>query len=328
MCDRQGGDPVGGGEAAAARHDFSRGAEPSSLRPDNKPITVPLRRYHRKPKWNMPMFQHRQIKNESGAKYKVRERAGRSNTPPLLFVHGFGCSQKVWEPVLRELGETRPTILFDLPGHGEAAPEAFEPASHATLDGFADDVLAVAEAFAPSEGLVVVAHSVGCNLAWRAAIRRPEMFRTLLLLGPSPRFLRDEGYDSGFGPEDIEEVLRLLETNPAAFARSLSLLVAGSEGGAASWLEGSFCSVDPVCASLFARATFLCDDREMLSLVPTPCVVMQHGEDALVPRHVGELLVRRLPKAELVVLAAKGHAAHLTAPALVADAIRSASGVA
>ena len=258
--------------------------------------------------------------------YRATERHGAGGGPPILFVHGFGCSQKVWDPVLQELGETRSAILFDLPGHGEAAPEAFDPARHATLDGYADDVLAVAKAFAPPERLVVVAHSVGCNLAWRAAIRQPEMFQTLILLAPSPRFLRDEGYDSGFGPEDIEEILRLLETNPTAFARSLSVLVAGAEGGAASWLERSFCSVNPVCASLFARATFLCDDRDLLSQVSTPCVVLQHGDDALVPRHVAELLVERLPRAELVVLSTKGHAAHLTAPALVADVIRSAVG--
>lgn len=258
--------------------------------------------------------------------YCVTKRHGAQDGLPLLFVHGFGCSQKVWEPVLRELGPTQSAILFDLPGHGEAAREAFDPARHATLDGFADDVVTVAEAVAPPERLVVVAHSVGCNLAWRAAIRRPDMFRTLVLLGPSPRFLRDQGYDSGFGPEDIEEILRLLETNPTAFARSLSVLVAGEDGNAASWLEGSFCAIDPVCASLFARATFLCDDRHLLGDVPTPCVVMQHGEDPLVPRHVGELLVERLPQARLVVLSAKGHAAHLTAPALVAEVIRSAGG--
>lgn len=254
--------------------------------------------------------------------YHVTVRNGQGRREPLLFIHGYGCSQRVWEPLLCELAGEWPSILFDLPGHGEAHPSVFDPLRHATLDGFADDILAVCDAVPSSRPLAVVAHSVGCNLAMRVAIRRPELFSFLFLLGPSPCFLRNDDYDGGFGPGDIDEILRLLEVNPALFAHNLSVLVAGAEGSAASWLEGSFCSVDPLCASLFARATFLCDDRDLLDRVRTPAIVLQHAEDALVPVAAGRFMVERMPDAKLMLLPAKGHAAHLTAPDQVTAAIR------
>ena len=44
------------------------------------------------------------------------------NTParPIVLLHGWGLSSKVWAPLQAHLGPN--TFTLDLPGHGKAAP--------------------------------------------------------------------------------------------------------------------------------------------------------------------------------------------------------------
>jgi sigma-B regulation protein RsbQ len=53
-----------------------------------------------------------------------------------------------------------------------------------------------------------------------------------------------------------------------------------------------------------------------------PTLVLQHAHDALAPRAVGQWLLAHLPNARLEVLDVPGHCAHISHPALVAEAIR------
>ena len=46
-----------------------------------------------------------------------------------------------------------------------------------------------------------------------AAARAPERFGKLVLVGPSPRYIDDEGYRGGFSRADIEELLESMDAN-------------------------------------------------------------------------------------------------------------------
>src|SRR5438445_8578357 len=62
--------------------------------------------------------------------------------PPLLLVHGLGGLASNWRLVAPALAEERRVVVPELPGHGGSG-RLDGPAS---LDPFADTVLAVAEA--------------------------------------------------------------------------------------------------------------------------------------------------------------------------------------
>jgi sigma-B regulation protein RsbQ len=79
-------------------------------------------------------------------------------------------------------------------------------------------------------------------------------------------------------------------------------------------LTESFCSTDPVVANQFARATFFSDNREDLSKLKTPSLILQCSEDIIAPLEVGNYLHRNLRGSTLKVLKAKGHCPHMSEP--------------
>ena len=112
--------------------------------------------------------------------------------------------------------------------------------------------------------------------------------------------------------------LTVVTSNIAHFAG----LVAGGAAKVGDWLAGSFCAVEPDCLHVFARATFLVDDRHLLPRVDRPCLILSNSADALVPPAARECLSALIPQATGRTLDIGGHAAHLTHPFLVAEQVR------
>lgn len=246
-----------------------------------------------------------------------------ADTPPLVFAHGYGCDQTLWHSVVAQLPQWD-RWLFDWPGAGRAEPAAYDPLRHASLEGYADDLLALLEAIGTGEA-TVVAHSVAASIAMLAAVRRPERFRRLILVTPSPCFLRDAPhYDGGFDRVTLDGMLEQLVQGVEAWSVAMAPVVMGQpdrpELGEA--LAAKFCRQDPSIAARWARATFLSDVRPAVTRLAMPVDVLQTQGDALVPQTVGPWMADQLPRGRLWALAATGHCPHVSAPDEVAATIR------
>ena len=106
---------------------------------------------------------------------------------------------------------------------------------------------------------------------------------------------------------------------------------AGDHGSARSarTLRGahrSFCRTDPAFARVFARTTFLSDNRADLARVSLPTLVIECAHDTLAPREVGTYVQQRIDGSELVTLDANGHCPQLSAPDVTAQAIAAFAG--
>jgi sigma-B regulation protein RsbQ len=77
----------------------------------------------------------------------------------LMVAHGFGCAQSMWRFVAPAFEDRFQTLLFDHAGAGGADPAAYDPVRHASLQGYADDVVEIARA-ANVTGGIFVGHSV------------------------------------------------------------------------------------------------------------------------------------------------------------------------
>jgi sigma-B regulation protein RsbQ len=245
--------------------------------------------------------------------------------PVLLYAHGFGCNQTMWNRVTPAFQKTHKQILFDYVGSGKSDVAAFDPLRYSTLQGYAQDVLDVCDALELSSGVTFVGHSVSSSVGLLASIERPELFDRLILVGPSPCFLNHPPeYSGGFAREDLEGLLSLMEQNYVGWANYLAPVVMGNPLGTplTGELSDSFCSTDPVTAGVFARATFFADSRADLPKVSRPCLILQHRNDALAPLSVGDYLHAHLKGSTLKVLDVTGHCGHMTNPALVIDAMR------
>jgi sigma-B regulation protein RsbQ len=86
-------------------------------------------------------------------------------------------------------------------------------------------------------------------------------------------------------------------------------------------LTDSFCRTDPAIARVFARATFLSDNRADLPHVRVPTLVIECSQDVIAPRGVGAFVHAKIPNSQLVTLDASGHCPQLSDPAATAAAI-------
>ncbi len=249
-----------------------------------------------------------------------------NNGPVLLYAHGFGCNQTMWNQVTPYFESTHRQVLFDYVGSGKSDLASFDAKRYSSLQGYAQDVLDVCDALGLSNGVTFVGHSVSCSVGLLASIARPELFDRLVLLGPSPCFLNHPpDYLGGFEREDLEALLSLMDQNYIGWANYLAPVVSGeTEAGALTGkLSDSFCSTDPTVASVFAQTTFFSDNRADLPLVLRPCLILQHREDALAPLGVGEYMHANLQGSTLKVLDVIGHCGHMSQPFLVAEAMRN-----
>ena len=242
----------------------------------------------------------------------------------MMFAHGYGCDQNMWRLVTPAFEDDYKIVLFDYVGAGESDLAAFDGDKYATLDGYATDVLEICAELDLRE-VVFVGHSVSAMIGVLAANREPERFSQLVLVGPSPYYLNDGEYRGGFGKRDIEELLEFLDCNPLGWSAAMAPVIMGNpeRPELAEELENSFCRTDPEIAKHFARVTFLSDNRADLAKVKVPSVILQCSEDSIAPLQVGEYVHRQLPQSSLVLLQARGHCPHLSAPEETIVAIRN-----
>ena len=243
---------------------------------------------------------------------------------PIVFAHGFGCDQNMWRFVAPAFADSHRVVLFDHVGAGRSDTSAYNRHKYSTLDGYATDVLEICHALDLS-GVILVGHSVSAMIGVLAAKREPGLFKALVLVGPSPRYIDDDGYVGGFSTQDIEGLLTSLESNYLGWSSTMAPVIMGNadrpELGAE--LTNSFCRTDPDIASHFARVTFFSDNRRDLPDVATPALVLQCSDDVIAPTAVGEYVHAHLPASRLVLMKATGHCPNLSAPAETIEAIQT-----
>jgi sigma-B regulation protein RsbQ len=251
-------------------------------------------------------------------------RVSGTGAPPMLFAHGFGCDHRMWRLVTPAFEDAHRIVLFDHVGSGGSDLRAYDRAKYGTLRGYAEDVLEICAALGLSD-VVFVGHSVSAMIGVLAAILEPGGFASLVLVGPSPCYINDDGYVGGFTRSDIEGLLDFLDSNHLGWSAAMAPTIMGNPDRPelADELATSFCRTDPDIARHFARVTFLSDNRADLPKLRVPALVLQCRDDAIAPREVGEYVHRHLRDSRFVPLQATGHCPNLSAPEETVAAIKA-----
>jgi sigma-B regulation protein RsbQ len=264
------------------------------------------------------------------AEVLVRNNVTISGNPagrPMMFAHGFGCDQNMWRFVAPGFEDRYRIVLFDYVGAGASDLGAYDPERYARLDGYAADVIEICEALDLTD-VVFVGHSVSAMVGVLAAAAAPERFGSLVLIGPSPRYINDGEYVGGFTEADITDLLASLDSNYLGWSSAMAPVIMGNsdrpELGAE--LTASFCRTDPEIQKRFARVTFLSDNRADLARAKVPALVLQCSDDVIAPDAVGQYVHHNLSGSQLVRLHASGHCPNLSAPEETIAAISSFLG--
>jgi len=243
--------------------------------------------------------------------------------PAMMFAHGFGCDQNMWRYVSPAFEDKFQTILFDHVGAGGSDLAAYDSQKYSTLSGYADDVVEIGEALALKDA-VFVGHSVSAMIGLLASLKAPGMFKSLIMVGPSPRYIDADNYVGGFTQQQISELLDFLADNHMGWSTAMAPVIMGNADRPelGQELTNSFCRTDPDIAKEFARVTFNSDNRADLGRVAIPALILQCSDDVIAPVAVGEYVHAHMPNSTLVILDATGHCPNLSAPDEVITAMR------
>lgn len=247
-----------------------------------------------------------------------------SGNQTIIMAHGFGTDQTAWEKISDHFKQKYTVLLYDNVGAGKSDPQAFSPNKYSNLYTYSEDLLEICKEFDIKDA-IVLAHSVSGMISILAAIKKPEYFSKLVLIGASPRYLNDENYDGGFTQEDLNLFYDAMSSNyfawvsgfaPAAMCNLERPQLA--ENFAASLLD-----IRPDIAQSVSKVIFQSDHRKDLKKLNKETLIIQATDDIAVPSFVGEYLHKNINGSKYIQVSAKGHFPHISAPEQVIEAIES-----
>ena len=215
--------------------------------------------------------------------------------PPIVLVHGFGIASSYFLPLAARLSRHAAVYVPELPGHGRSSHDV-RPLD---IPELADALVKWTDAMGLT-AVVLIGHSLGCQIVAEVAARHALRVTGLVLIGPTS------------------------DPSGRTVLRQLGRL-------AASWLfERSTLAilmlVDYTRAGIRVlraeRASMLSHDMEgVLPRVSAPALVVRGGRDAVAPQRWAETLSRLLGAPAPAVIPGWGHAVHYDAPDAVADVV-------
>lgn len=237
---------------------------------------------------------------------------------PVVLIHGFPLSHRMWEPQLEALSDRFRTIAYDVRGLGRS--EVGD--GQYTMELLVTDLFRVLDALDPGP-VVVGGLSMGGYVVLRALEREPERFRAAVLA--DTRSVADDD-ETRLGR--ARAIRTLKEEGASAYAdalvdRLLGRTTRSRSPGAVETVKEMIRSNDPrgmVGAQLAMLSRT--DTTEGLEEIAVPVLVPVGEEDELTPPAGAREMAGRIPDARAVVVPEAGHVSALENPEAFNEALR------
>lgn len=244
--------------------------------------------------------------------------AGPAAAPTVLLVHGLGQNGFTdWLPVIPQLALRYRVLALDLPGFGYSAspPGKYSPHNYAR-------VLSALLARHANGAAIVIGHSLGGAVALRLAAEYPAQVSKLVLVNVAGILQRTAFVKHSLVPASVEGTPTILKA-PAARARDWANEVIERVFGLPYDPTRVLRASDLAWALLLkdrsnVNAALALIDEDFSAAVHTvrqPAHILWGEADTVAPLRTGQVLARRLPRAQLSTLPGVGHTPMQTATA-------------
>jgi len=242
------------------------------------------------------------------------EEAG--NGPPLVFLHGWCMSSRVWA-FQDELAASYRVIKLDLRGHGRSSTSAYGYA-------FADFAIDLPAFFAQLDlhGATLVGWSMGAQVALQAFPALRQQLVALVLVSGTPKFIAAEDFPYAISAiEGRGMALRLkrdYDRTMEGFIRRMFV------DGELEWDTYKRIARQVIRESrlpeLYVALESLAvlvegDQRHMLADVDLPTLIIHGDQDQICLPEAASYMARQIADARLWMLEGVGHAPFLSRPA-------------
>jgi len=230
--------------------------------------------------------------------------------PPVLFLHGWMMSRKVWH-FQQPLTSILRVIALDFRGHGRSDSPDFSYAACLNDIEVLLDYLEI-------ENIVVVGWSMGSQLAINTYARLKTRISGLILVGGTSRFCSSADYPCGLPLKEARGMaIRLKRDYREAsrhFFKSMFSVAEAASADLPDFAAKTTCSLPPLQIALAALAELTNSDlRHLLPGLNLPVLLIHGAEDSICPVGSAEFMAKRLPQAALRIIPSAGHAPFLSA---------------
>jgi len=235
--------------------------------------------------------------------YRVSDRGG--DGPTVCCVHGSGGSKSVWKAQAR-VSDQLPVVALDLSGHGDST-DIDAPPGPETLDAYADDVVAVAEA---TSATVLCGNSLGGAVALWAALERDLALDSLVLAGTGAKL--------AVASELLDALAR---GDPTGFERAIDFLHEPDRlfhDAPSEHVDLSRAALRDCGRAVTERDFQTChafDVRDRLDEVSVPALAVAGERDSLTPPAYHDFLAEGLVDCERATVEDAAHLAMIERPA-------------
>ncbi|TVQ89615.1 MAG: alpha/beta hydrolase [Deltaproteobacteria bacterium] len=250
---------------------------------------------------------------------------------PLICCNGAGVSTFFWSYLVDHFKRDHRVILWDYRGHGRSSLPQDPPSADLSIERFASDLRLVIEALELAEPVILVGHSMGCQVILEYAARHPNEVRALVpMLGTYARPL-DTLLDSPLSKPIFDLVKRTgiamgkggrrwfrpLVGAPWAFDLARRAGLVDRHYANRQDLEMYLDHLNQMDPEVLFRTIELIAEHDLTDRLPSiqvPTLVVAAENDLFTPMQCSEKMVELLPDAELFVLAQGSHAALVEHP--------------
>jgi pimeloyl-ACP methyl ester carboxylesterase len=265
----------------------------------------------------------KRVDRPSGSRFDGTAPALRGGAPvDLVLLDGIGCDGWAWEHIQPELSRNHRVVHTHYRGHGRSAQPA-DP-DKCDVPSLADDVVAVMDT-ARVDGVVLLGHSMGTQVALEVYRRVPQRVRALILIcGSYGRITHTfHGNDllHRWLPTLIESVSRHRGIARALWGR-LPPMLAFRIGSWIGEIDGATLPAEDfrkyvehlsdIDLDVYLKMLQLAGDHsaeDVLDQVRVPTLVIAAEKDTFTPVDVVRALAERIPDAQYIELVGASHAA-------------------
>jgi pimeloyl-ACP methyl ester carboxylesterase/putative sterol carrier protein len=237
--------------------------------------------------------------------------------PPVVLLHGLGATNASMLTTLSELGKDHHVFAPDLPGFGESE----KPIRSYDAAFFGRWLVALLDALG-IEKAHLVGNSLGGRIAIEGALLAPDRIDRLVLLAPSPAFIKRREFvrlvkvlrpEMALLPVSLIPKSRVAPAIKAMFSRPSRLPNTWYDSAADEFLRVFKTPRGRVAFFSAARHIYLEEPFgesgfwERLQTLSRPALFIWGARDRLVPAGFARHVERALPQAESVVLQDCGH---------------------
>lgn len=250
----------------------------------------------------------------------------RRGAAPLVLLHGFTGDASTWLPLVAELDRDRDVLAIDLVGHGESDAPG-DPAAY-TMPATVTAVTAACD-----EAGMGRAHWLGYSMGGRVALNlaliAPDRAASLALVGASPGFADADARTQRVAADNALADFIESEGVPAFVDRWMAHPIFASQARlgddylAQAREQRLRNKPHALACTLRGMGTGAMEPvQDDLAGIDVPVLLVTGEEDHKFER-IAAGMVDELPDATHVTVPGAGHAVHVEAPGLMAQALRS-----